>query len=140
MNPSPSQTALTQGLTESAEPKEEEKPRLILRLRPRRRITWTEDTIDNEHMNKKSSKRCCIFHKARDFGESSTESDDSDDSDDSDSDCDDPNCRKRRKRPKKRAPAEPKNDENNNAPKNNIAPGAGWSKPKKIPDYQRYHA
>lgn len=42
-------------------------------------ITWDKDVIDNEHMNKKSSKKCCIFHKARSFGES-----DSDESDRSD--------------------------------------------------------
>ena len=24
--------------------------------KPRRRITWSDDTVDNEHMNKKSSK------------------------------------------------------------------------------------
>jgi len=39
------------------------------------RITWTEDTVDNEFMNKKSSKRCCIYHKPKAFDESSTESD-----------------------------------------------------------------
>jgi hypothetical protein len=32
--------------------------------------------VDNEHMKKKSSKKCCIFHKPRSFGES-----DSDESD-----------------------------------------------------------
>ena len=31
-------------------------------------------------MNKKSSKRCCIFHKAKEFGESSSESEESEDS------------------------------------------------------------
>eukprot|EP00375_Theileria_parva_P001710 XP_764385.1 hypothetical protein [Theileria parva strain Muguga] len=24
-------------------------------------VTWAQNTIDNEHMNKKSSKSCCIF-------------------------------------------------------------------------------
>ena len=46
-------------------------------------MTWTEDTVDNEHMNKKRSKsafcesvysvECCIFHKHTEFGESSPE-------------------------------------------------------------------
>ena len=49
----------------------------ILELQPRRHVTWEEDVVDNEHMNKKSSKRCCIFHKAKEFGESSSESEDS---------------------------------------------------------------
>lgn len=48
---------------------------MVLRLEPRRHIRFSEDTIDNEHMKKKSSKRCCIFKKQRDFGESSSESD-----------------------------------------------------------------
>jgi hypothetical protein len=43
-------------------------------------VTWDKDVVDNEHMNKKSSKKCCIFHKARSFGES--DSDESDRYDD----------------------------------------------------------
>lgn len=31
-----------------------------VRLRRRRRVTWAEDTVDNEHMGRKSSKICCI--------------------------------------------------------------------------------
>mmetsp|Transcript_3213 Transcript_3213/g.4449 ORF Transcript_3213/g.4449 Transcript_3213/m.4449 type:complete len:133 (-) Transcript_3213:241-639(-) len=112
---------------ENTQPKvaeEKTRKRLVLKLRPRRHITFTQDTVDNEHMNKKSSKRCCIFHKPRAFGESSSDSDSSD-CDDCDSDGD-------------QAPAEEKNPSNN--------PGAGWGakkKPrrkKKIPDYQRFHA
>lgn len=30
--------------------------------KPRRRITWSDDTVDNEHMNKKSSKGKLIFY------------------------------------------------------------------------------
>jgi protein phosphatase 1 regulatory subunit 11 len=41
-----------------------------------------EETVDNEGLGRKSSKRCCIFHKQRDFGESSTDSSDDDDDDD----------------------------------------------------------
>jgi protein phosphatase 1 regulatory subunit 11 len=40
------------------------------------RVKWAEDTVDNSLMGKKSSKRCCIFHKVKKFGES-----DSDESD-----------------------------------------------------------
>ncbi|KAK9807372.1 hypothetical protein WJX73_008334 [Symbiochloris irregularis] len=60
-----------------------EPPAEILRLRlvPRRKkkkaVRWSEDVVDNEHMNKKSSKQCCIFHKQRAFGDFS----DSDDED-----------------------------------------------------------
>ncbi|KAJ6142588.1 hypothetical protein N7471_002041 [Penicillium samsonianum] len=38
-----------------------------------RRIRWSEDVVDNEGMGKKSSKVCCIYHKARPVGESSSE-------------------------------------------------------------------
>jgi len=48
---------------------------LTLELRPRRRVVWAEDVVDNEKMNKKKSKRCCIYHKKREFGESSSEND-----------------------------------------------------------------
>ncbi|CAG8188331.1 unnamed protein product [Penicillium olsonii] len=51
-----------------------------------RRIRWSEDVVDNEGMGKKSSKVCCIYHKTRPVGESSSE--DSSSSSDSDSDSD----------------------------------------------------
>ncbi|KAK9868554.1 hypothetical protein WJX84_006503 [Apatococcus fuscideae] len=39
---------------------------LTLRLKPRPRnrkaVKWADDVVDNEEMNKKKSKRCCIFH------------------------------------------------------------------------------
>uniref|UniRef100_A0AAJ7UL29 E3 ubiquitin-protein ligase PPP1R11 n=1 Tax=Petromyzon marinus TaxID=7757 RepID=A0AAJ7UL29_PETMA len=50
---------------------------LTLRLtRPRaeRRVVWTSDTIDNEHLGRRSSKCCCVYQKPRDFGESSSDS------------------------------------------------------------------
>ncbi|CAK8674497.1 uncharacterized protein LOC143468178 [Clavelina lepadiformis] len=43
------------------------------------RVTWSEDTVDNEHLGKKSSKCCCIYKKPHKLGESSSESDISDD-------------------------------------------------------------
>ncbi|XP_062533119.1 E3 ubiquitin-protein ligase PPP1R11-like isoform X2 [Bombyx mori] len=49
------------------------------RTEPRKKVVWTEDTVDNEHMNKKKSKCCCIYEKPRRFGES--------DSEDSDDEC-----------------------------------------------------
>lgn len=51
---------------------------LTLRLVPKRQkksVKWTEDTVDNEFAGKKSSKKCCIFHKQRAFGEWSDEED-----------------------------------------------------------------
>lgn len=34
--------------------------KLRLVNRPRR-VTWTEETIDNEHMGRRKSKICCIY-------------------------------------------------------------------------------
>ncbi|OJD28793.1 type 1 phosphatase regulator ypi1 [Diplodia corticola] len=61
---------------------------LRLRAEPvqRRHIQWAEDVVDNEGMGKKSSKVCCIYHKQREFGESSDESSSDDSSSDEDSD------------------------------------------------------
>eukprot|EP00933_Yihiella_yeosuensis_P076334 TRINITY_DN86060_c0_g1_i1.p1 TRINITY_DN86060_c0_g1~~TRINITY_DN86060_c0_g1_i1.p1 ORF type:complete len:158 (+),score=29.45 TRINITY_DN86060_c0_g1_i1:99-572(+) len=52
---------------------------LLLQPRPQHSVTWAQDTVDNEHMNKKKSKKCCIYSKPREFGESSSESEGSDD-------------------------------------------------------------
>ncbi|MCJ1405358.1 hypothetical protein MMC11_008585 [Xylographa trunciseda] len=61
-----------------------------LRLRaesaPRRGIRWAEDVVDNEGLGRKSSKVCCIYHKPRAVGESSSESSSSDDDDSGSSD------------------------------------------------------
>ncbi|KAL3798396.1 hypothetical protein HJC23_005049 [Cyclotella cryptica] len=51
-----------------------EAPILRLSLRPHPHVTWDEGVVNNEGLGRKSSKRCCIFHKQRAFGESSTES------------------------------------------------------------------
>ncbi|KAF1354894.1 phosphatase inhibitor-domain-containing protein, partial [Delphinella strobiligena] len=51
------------------------------------RVQWAEDVVDNEGMGKKSSKVCCIYHKPRETGESSSE-ESSSSSDDSDSEPD----------------------------------------------------
>merc|ERR1740124_2037978 len=57
---------------------------LTLTLQPRPNVQWDENVINNEGLGRKSSKRCCIFHKQRAFGESSTDSSDYD-SEDNDS-------------------------------------------------------
>lgn len=57
--------------------------------RPQRRIRWAEGVVNNEGMGKKSSKVCCIYHKPREVGESSSE--ESSDSSSSDSDSSDNN-------------------------------------------------
>ncbi|XP_054709908.1 E3 ubiquitin-protein ligase PPP1R11-like [Uloborus diversus] len=42
----------------------------------KKKVAFSPDTVDNENMNKKKSKCCCIYEKPREFGESSSESDD----------------------------------------------------------------
>lgn len=51
------------------------------------KVRWTDDVVDNENMNKKKTKICCIFHPHREFGElssdeSSSSSEESDKSED----------------------------------------------------------
>ena len=90
---------------------------LVLNLRERPQITWTEDTIDNEHMGKKSSKRCCIFHKVKKFAESdSDETSDEEDGGDG-------------------ASGKEEGEGGEGA-----GPEAGKGKPKKVKNYQRHHA
>ena len=56
---------------------------LILRLKaavPEKTtaLKWSEDTIDNEHLGRKTSKRCCIYRKKKAFAESDSDESDSD--------------------------------------------------------------
>ncbi|CDZ98642.1 Uncharacterized conserved protein [Phaffia rhodozyma] len=37
------------------------------------KVSWVEGTVDNEHLNRKKSKMCCIYHKPRPFDESSSD-------------------------------------------------------------------
>jgi protein phosphatase 1 regulatory subunit 11 len=52
------------------------------RKKSKRKVVWDDDVVDNEGCGRKSSKICCIYHKPKQFDESSDESDT-----DSDSDC-----------------------------------------------------
>ncbi|GJN27912.1 hypothetical protein PR202_gb15976 [Eleusine coracana subsp. coracana] len=36
---------------------------LRLKRRAKKNVTWKEGTVDNECLGRKSSKKCCIFHK-----------------------------------------------------------------------------
>ncbi|XP_014774441.1 E3 ubiquitin-protein ligase PPP1R11 isoform X2 [Octopus bimaculoides] len=56
----------------------ERSPTLHLRLKKvknSKKVKWTNDTVDNEGLNRKKSKCCCIYEKPRSFGESSSEED-----------------------------------------------------------------
>lgn len=54
----------------------------VLKLRNQKpRVQWTEETIDNEHMNKKKTKICCIYHPADGYDSCSSSDSESDASD-----------------------------------------------------------
>ncbi|KZP00594.1 hypothetical protein CALVIDRAFT_533598 [Calocera viscosa TUFC12733] len=59
----------------------------VLRLRggpdTRPHVVWSEDVIDNEGLGRKKSKICCIYHKPKEFDESSSDESSSDESDSS---------------------------------------------------------
>uniref|UniRef100_A0A6N2NA12 Uncharacterized protein n=1 Tax=Salix viminalis TaxID=40686 RepID=A0A6N2NA12_SALVM len=74
MRPSPSASATT---TTLENPTQQQTQTLTLRLnRPKKRVSWKEGTVDNEFMQKKSSKICCIFHKEKPFDEDDSDDDD----------------------------------------------------------------
>ncbi|KAI7868496.1 phosphatase inhibitor-domain-containing protein [Spinellus fusiger] len=94
----PQHGSRTLTINETPEDEEENEPNQqeefgVLRLhgdmsiqRPRA-IQWDESVVDNEHMNKKKSKICCIYHRPHAIGESSeSESSDSDSNSDSSND------------------------------------------------------
>jgi protein phosphatase 1 regulatory subunit 11 len=117
----------TQQITETINTNVVEPPTLVLSLRPRSNVTWEEGVVNNEGLGRRSSKRCCIFHKQRAFGESSTESseDQSGDDDASSSSSGGGGSGKARR------PMARKKDKKKNS---------GISSKPKIPDHQRYHA
>jgi len=39
---------------------------LILKLKVQKRVSWDPGVIDNEHMNKKKSKCCCVYVPPKD--------------------------------------------------------------------------
>ncbi|KAF6214346.1 hypothetical protein GE061_009086 [Apolygus lucorum] len=67
----------TQTVTEEVDGKTAEEVRAIkLTLKKpkcEKQVKWTSETVDNEDLNRKKSKCCCIYEKPRNFGESSSE-------------------------------------------------------------------
>ncbi|KAK7353836.1 hypothetical protein VNO80_19288 [Phaseolus coccineus] len=80
---SPSITATTTITIENSEPStsssqhEQQQPEvLFLPLnRKKKKVSWKEGTVDNEFLQKKSSKKCCIFHKEKPFDEDDSDED-----------------------------------------------------------------
>ncbi|XP_071538731.1 E3 ubiquitin-protein ligase PPP1R11 isoform X2 [Panulirus ornatus] len=50
--------------------------RLKLHKPRTKKVSWTNDTIDNENMGKKKSKCCCVYVKPHELNESSSDSED----------------------------------------------------------------
>ncbi|XP_023665435.1 E3 ubiquitin-protein ligase PPP1R11 [Brienomyrus brachyistius] len=63
-------------------PPQQEGRSLTIKLRKRKtekKVEWSSDTVDNEHLGRRSSKCCCVYEKPRQFGQSSSESEGEDD-------------------------------------------------------------
>lgn len=70
-------TTLTLGNPSPARILQQQRPTaLVLRLNPRKKVTWKEGTVDNEFLQRKSSKKCCIFHKEKSFDEDDSDEED----------------------------------------------------------------
>ncbi|CAI5732852.1 unnamed protein product [Peronospora destructor] len=97
-------------------PPVETAPVYHVQLQPRPHVTFDNSVVDNEHLGRRRSNKCCIFHKKREFGESSSESDvDSDDSGSGSENHHQHDCKhrapRRRTTSKKRAPSPSSSDE-----------------------------
>ncbi|XP_028316452.1 E3 ubiquitin-protein ligase PPP1R11 [Gouania willdenowi] len=80
--------------TNTPPPPQQEGRSLTIKLRKRKtekKVEWSSDTVDNEHLGRRSSKCCCIYEKPRQFGESSSESE-GDDDDEDDEGCGSAHC------------------------------------------------
>lgn len=67
-------------LTESNTNDEPQSTSATIRLKKKdsKKVAWREDTVDNENMNKKSSKCCCVYRKPHQYDESSSDSEEED--------------------------------------------------------------
>ncbi|KAL8485944.1 hypothetical protein ACS0TY_028015 [Phlomoides rotata] len=72
-----STTTVTLGTASSSNQPPQITDSLVLKLKlPKKTVSWKKGTVDNEFMNKKSSKKCCIFHKEKPFDEDDSDADD----------------------------------------------------------------
>jgi len=65
--------------SENAQASPQEPDQVTLKLRKPstdKKVSWEANTVDNEHLNRKKSKCCCIYQKPRDIDQSSSESED----------------------------------------------------------------
>ncbi|KAL3830302.1 hypothetical protein ACJIZ3_019104 [Penstemon smallii] len=70
LSPSTTPTITIEATSSSNHHQPQIRDSLVLKLKPpKKKVSWKEGTVDNEFMNKKSSKKCCIFHKEKPFDE-----------------------------------------------------------------------
>lgn len=69
-----SETVTETTVTVTTEPENRSLTIKLRKRKPEKKVEWTSDTVDNEHMGRRSPKCCCVYEKPRAFGESSTES------------------------------------------------------------------
>lgn len=70
-----SETSVSVTITETEQVKQAKQDSLILKKKSKKQVKWSDNTVDNEHMNKKKSKSCCIYYKSKKFDESDSASD-----------------------------------------------------------------
>ncbi|CAL9206164.1 unnamed protein product [Musa hybrid cultivar] len=68
----PSHSSVVPSSSQQSQPPET----LVLRLKRPKKVSWKEGTVDNEFLNRKSSKKCCIFHKQKPFDEDDSDEED----------------------------------------------------------------
>ncbi|KAB0797461.1 hypothetical protein PPYR_08455 [Photinus pyralis] len=75
-------TSSTVTIVAAADAQDSNIPTLHLKLKkPKndKKVQWTNETVDNEDMNKKKSSCCCIYTKPKTIEDESSSSDDSED-------------------------------------------------------------
>ncbi|CAN8315507.1 unnamed protein product [Cochlearia groenlandica] len=79
--PSSSATTSTYVILENTVSQSQPTERLVLRLNKKKKktVSWKDGTVDNEFLQKKSSKKCCIFHKQKPFDEDDSEEEEDED-------------------------------------------------------------
>mmetsp|Transcript_7802 Transcript_7802/g.6973 ORF Transcript_7802/g.6973 Transcript_7802/m.6973 type:complete len:102 (+) Transcript_7802:37-342(+) len=75
---SPSGSTIVETISPTKNTSENNKVLLLKLKQKKKNIQWSNNVIDNEFMNKKTSKKCCIYHKRKQFGESDSDESDSD--------------------------------------------------------------
>lgn len=55
----------TQTITITETVSQQEAPVIHMTLKPKNHVQWTEDTVDNEFLNKRKSKICCKYEKPK---------------------------------------------------------------------------